>query len=133
MARAVARRVEGYAHDVEIDGEHTVRMDEPQDQGGTDTGPRPTRVLAGSLAACTAITVEMYADRKGWDVGDLRVEVDMEYEGPTPSAFAVTLHLPGGLSEEQLEKLRVIAGKCPVHRVLASEATVTITDRIVPL
>lgn len=132
MPHAVARRVEGYAHDVEIDGEHALRMDEPEEAGGTDTGPRPTRVLAASLAACTAITVEMYADRKGWDLGDLRVEVDMEYDGPAPSAFAVTLHLPGGLSEEQLERLRVIAGKCPVHRVLASETSVTITDRVAP-
>ncbi len=133
MAHAIARRVEGYAHDVEIDGEHVLRMDEPEETGGTNTGPRPTRALAASLAACTAITVEMYADRKGWDLGDLRVEVEMEYEGPVPSVLAVTLHLPGGLGEDQLEKLRVIAGKCPVHKVLASEAKVTITDRVAPL
>jgi putative redox protein len=132
MAHAIARRVEGYAHDVEIDSEHTLRMDEPADHGGTDTGPRPTRVLAASLAACTAITVEMYADRKGWDLGDLRVEVEMDYEGPVPSVFTVTLHLPGGLNEEQLEKLRTIAGKCPVHRALTAEAKVTITDRVAP-
>ena len=128
--RAVARRIEGYAHDVEIDGEHTMRMDEPSDHGGTNTGPRPTRVLAASLAACTAITVEMYADRKGWDVGELQVEVDLEYDGPVPSVFTVTLHLPAGLGEDQLEKLRTIAGKCPVHRALASETEVTITDRV---
>jgi putative redox protein len=134
MPRAVARRVDGYAHDVEIDdGEHTLRIDEPAESGGTDTGPRPTRVLAAALAACTAITVEMYADRKGWDVGKLQVEVETEYEGPVPASFTVTLHLPGGLGEEQLERLRVIAGKCPVHKALASETEVTITDRIAPL
>lgn len=131
-ARAVARRVEGYAHDVEIDGEHTLRLDEPADAGGTNTGPRPTRVLAASLAACTAITMEMYADRKDLDLGDLVVEVDVEYERHAPSAFTVTLHLPDGLNEEQRERLRVIAGKCPVHRVLASETDVKITDRIAP-
>ncbi len=133
MAHAIARRVEGYAHSVEIDGEHVVRMDEPEEAGGTNTGPRPTRVLAASLAACTAITVEMYADRKGLDLGDLQVEVEMEYDGHVPSVFAVTLHLPGGLGSDQLEKLRVIAGKCPVHRALASETKVTITDRVAPL
>jgi putative redox protein len=132
MAKAIARRISGYAHDVEIDGEHTLRLDEPVEEGGTDTGPRPTRVLAASLAACTAITIEMYADRKGWELDDLEVEVDIEYDGPAPSAFTVTLHLPGGLAEEQLERLRVIAGKCPVHRVLTHETDVTITDRVAP-
>jgi putative redox protein len=130
MARAVARRIEGFAHDVEIDGEHAFRVDEPADAGGTDTGPRPTRVLAASLAACTAITVEMYADRKGWDVGELEVCVDVAYDGAVPSEFTVTMKPPDGLDDDQLERLRVIAGKCPVHRVLASETRVTITDRL---
>jgi putative redox protein len=132
-AHAVARRVSGFEHEIEIDGEHTLTMDEPQSEGGTNAGPRPTRVLAASLAACTAITIEMYAGRKEWDVGELLVEVDEEYDGPVPTRFTVTLHLPRGLSKEQLERLRVIAGKCPVHRALASETDVTITDRVVPL
>jgi putative redox protein len=130
---AVARRVSGFQHEIEIDGEHTLTMDEPEGEGGTNAGPRPTRVLAASLAACTAITIEMYADRKEWDVGQLLVEVDVEYDGPVPDQFIVTLHLPGELSEEQLERLRVIAGKCPVHRALASETKVRITDRVAPL
>ena len=133
MARMVARRGEGYAHDVEIDGRHSIVVDEPESAGGTDAGPSPTRVLGASLAACTAITVEMYADRKGWELGDLAVEVEISYEGPVPSAFTVTLRLPGGLSEDQLERLRVIAGKCPVHRALAAETRVMITDRVVPV
>ena len=49
--------------------------------GGTDTGPRPTQLLAASLAGCTAITVEMYAERKGWDVGAIEVDVDVAYDG----------------------------------------------------
>jgi putative redox protein len=89
-------------------------------------------VLAASLAACTAITVEMYAERKEWDVGELEVEVEMDYDGPVPSEFTVTLHLPGGMTEDQLEGLRVIAGKCPVHRALAAETKVRITDRVAP-
>ena len=131
--RAVARRIAGYRHEVDIDGEHTLTTDEPESEGGANTGPRPTRVLAASLAACTATTIEMYANRKGWDVGQLEVEVEIEYDGPVPSQFTVTLHLPGGLTEEQLERLRVIAGKCPVHKVLASETSVAITDRVAPL
>lgn len=130
--RAVARRTAGYAHEVEIDGEHTLTMDEPESAGGANTGPRPTRVLAASLAACTAITVEMYADRKGWDLGQLAVDVEVDYDGPVPTEFTVTLNLPGALGEDQLERLRVIAGKCPVHKALASETRIRITDRVAP-
>ncbi|HEY3552392.1 MAG TPA: OsmC family protein, partial [Solirubrobacterales bacterium] len=67
--RIVARRRQGYAHDVEVDG-HTVRVDEPPEAGGEGSGPRPTTLLGASLAGCIAITVEMYAQRKGWDVGE---------------------------------------------------------------
>jgi putative redox protein len=133
MPRAVATRRSGYTHDVDIDdGAHHVVADEPRERGGADEGATPTRLLGAALAACTAITVEMYADRKGWELGDLRVETDFEYDGEVPARFTVTLHLPSGLSEEQHEKLRVIAGKCPVHRALASETKVTITDRVAP-
>ena len=93
--RVVARRREGYAHDVEIEGGHSLVTDEPESVGGTDTGPSPTRLLATSLAACTAITVEMYANRKGWNVGELEVDVETSYEGPVPTTFDVTVHLPG--------------------------------------
>jgi len=131
--RAIARRRNGrLAHDVDVRG-HSVTADEPEERGGEDEGPSPQELLAVSLASCTAITIEMYADRKKWDVGQLLVEVDVEYDGPVPDQFIVTLHLPGGLSEEQLERLRVIAGKCPVHRALASETKVRITDRVAPL
>jgi putative redox protein len=133
MARAVAARRSGWEHEVVIDDHHRLVMDEPESKGGADAGPSPTRVVGASLAACTAITVEMYAERKGWEVGDLAVEVEMEYDGEVPSEFTVTLHLPGGLSEEQLERLRTIAGRCPVHRALAAETKVSITDRIAPV
>ena len=130
MVTATARRRSGYTHDVEVDG-HTVVIDEPEASGGANQGPSPTRLLAASLAACTAITMEMYADRKGWDVGGIEVEVEMEYgEASAPRAFAVILRLPSGLSEEQVERLKVIAGKCPVHRVLARETEVSIEDRV---
>ena len=132
MARALATRSTGYEHEVVIDDRHRLVVNEPESSGGHDAGPSPTRVLAASLAACTAVTVEMYAARKEWEVGELAVEVEMEYEGPVPSEFTVTLRLPGGLSEEDLERLRLVAGKCPVHRALAAETRVSITDRVVP-
>ena len=68
--RVVARRREatGFTHDVEIDSGHTIVIDEPVEHGGGDLGPSPTRAAAAGLAACTAITCEMYAARKGWTV-----------------------------------------------------------------
>jgi putative redox protein len=128
--RIVARRVEGYAHEVELDGRHDLRVDEPPEAGGNNTGPRPTELLGASLAACIAITVEMYANRKGWDVGELEVDVEMSYEGPVPTSFEVGVKLPGDLDDEQRRRLLVIATKCPVHKVLAGEAHVSVVERL---
>ena len=125
MARVTARRRDGYTHDLDIDG-HEMVIDEPESAGGNNQGPSPVRVLGASLAACTAITVEMYADRKGWDLGALEVDVEITYDGPDPSAFAVTLRPASELDEDQLGRLEVIAAKCPVHKALDGDATVTI-------
>jgi putative redox protein len=128
--KVVARRTEGFAHRVEIDGGHTIVVDEPASTGGTDTGPSPNRLLAASLAACTAVTIEMYAARKEWDIGAVEVEVDVAYEGHVPSSSDVTLRLPTELGDEQRERLLAIASRCPVHRALRSETPVRITDRV---
>jgi putative redox protein len=127
--RIVARRRESFAHDIELAG-HEVRVDEPSAVGGTDTGPRPTQLLGASLAGCIAITVEMYAERKGWDVGEIEVDVEMSYEGPVPTSFEVGLKLPDDLDDEQKRRLLVIATKCPVHKVLAGEAHVNVVERL---
>ena len=127
--RIVARRVQGYAHDVEVDG-HELRVDEPPEAGGEGSGPRPTTLLGASLAGCIAITVEMYAQRKGWDVGAVEVDVEMGYEGVVPVAFEVGLKLPGDLDAEQKRRLLTIATKCPVHKVLAGEARVEVVERL---
>jgi putative redox protein len=126
--RVGAKRRKGYAHGLTV-GHHTLIADEPRDKGGTDAGPSPAQLLALSLASCTAITIEMYANRKDWDVGDLEVEVDYEFgEGEVPSRYDVVLKLREDLSGEQVERLRVIAGKCPVHRALIGD--VEITDQV---
>jgi putative redox protein len=125
--RATARRVDGLVHDVEVDG-HSFKVDEPESEGGTDTGPSPTRLLTASLASCTSMTIVMYADRKGWDVGNIEVSAEYEQQGVgEPASFDVTVQLPSSLSDEQVERIMVIAGKCPVHRTLVGE--VTINDR----
>jgi putative redox protein len=128
--RVVSRRLDGFAHEVDMEGGHTLVVDEPTARGGTDTGPRPTQLLAASLAGCTAITVEMYADRKGWDVGAIEVDVDVAYDGTVPSTYAVALKLPRELNDEQRERLLAVAAKCPVHKVLVGEASVTVAERL---
>ncbi len=130
--RIVARRTEGYAHEVELDGRHDLRVDEPPEAGGTDTGPRPTELLGASLAGCIAITIEMYAGRKGWDVGAVEVDVEISYDGPVPNNFEVGVKLAGELDDEQRQRLMVIATKCPVHKVLAGEARVNVIERLEP-
>jgi putative redox protein len=126
-----ANRMGGYVHDVEIEGgRHRLVVDEPLEAGGTDIGPAPTRLLAAGLASCIAITIEMYAQRKEWDVGAVEVDVDVTYEDFTPSSFAATIRLPPGLSDAQRQQLLVIARKCPVHKVLTAETPVSVSDRL---
>ena len=120
--RATARRDDGmFRHTVQV-RDHQLTVDEPMDAGGHDTGPDPQELLAVSLASCTAITMEMYAARKGWNIG--HVEVDVEYtpaERGCPTKFELVMRLADDVPEEQVERLRVIAAKCPVHRVLDGE------------
>jgi putative redox protein len=128
--RAVARRRDGYAHDVEIEGGHSMVVDEPESAGGTDRGPSPTRLLGAALASCIAITMEMYADRKEWDLLEVEVVVETEIEKVVPVKFDVTLRLPKSLTEDQLDRLKTMAARCPVHKALAHERDVTIVDRV---
>ena len=120
--RATAQQLENLRHDVKVRS-HTITADEPEDHGGHDAGPSPQELLAASLAACTAITVEMYARRKGWNVAGMRV--DCEYSPAArgcPTRFDIVMRIPADLSEDQIERLQVIAAKCPVHRTLEGEA-----------
>jgi putative redox protein len=121
--RATAHRntSRSFTHRVDIRAHH-LTVDEPTDQGGDDEGPGPQELLAASLASCTAITMEMYAKRKGWDIGPVEVQVDYTpAERGCPTRFKLALRLPSTCSEEQVERLQVIAAKCPVHRTLEGE------------
>jgi putative redox protein len=124
MKSTVARRRKGYEHEVEI-REHRLIVDEPEDEGGGDQGPQPTELLAASLATCTAITLEMYANRKEWGLGAVEVAVDYESgASDTPPTFDVRIKLGGALSDEHRDRLLTIAGKCPVHRALKAQEVV---------
>ncbi len=122
---AVARR-EGpnsFKQQIEARG-HRFIADEPEALGGGDEGPTPQELLAASLASCIAVTLEMYAQRKGWELET--VEVHARYaraEPGAPTRFEIALTLPASLTDEQRDRLQVIAGKCPVHRILEGEVT----------
>jgi len=120
--RAVARRNGGkFTQEVTI-RQHELTADEPSDQGGDDEGPSPQELLAASLASCTAITMEMYANRKGWDVGEVTVSVDYEpAQRGSPTRFNMVVRMPKELPEDQRQRLMQIAAKCPVHRTLEGE------------
>jgi putative redox protein len=119
--RAVARQRENFAHDLKI-GRHRLTADEPESSGGDDAGPNPQELLAAALASCTAITMEMYAKRKGWNVDGMEVDVDYTpAERGCATNFKLVMKMPAHLSEEQAERLQTIAAKCPVHRTLEGE------------
>jgi putative redox protein len=129
MRSAVARRREKFETEVEIRG-HRMTVDETVDDGGGDAGPRPTELLAASLASCTTITIVMYADRKGWEVG--AVEVGVNYQTPSVDSgpgFEVNIKIPTDLTDEQRERILAIAGKCPVHKTLTADG-VKIEDNL---
>ena len=121
MKATAQRDGETFKHTVQV-RDHQLTVDEPLIEGGDDAGPDPRELLAVSLASCTAITMEMYAARKGWDIG--HIEVDVEYspaERGCPTKFQLVMRMGDDLPAEQVERLRVIAAKCPVHRVLDGE------------
>jgi putative redox protein len=119
--KATARKTGTLRQSIKI-RDHQLTADEPTDKGGDDTGPSPEELLAASLASCTAITMEMYAKRKGWDVE--AVEVSCDYtpaERGCPTRFNLVMRFPDSLDSEQVQRLRVIAAKCPIHRTLEGE------------
>ena len=120
--RAITRRVDGKLEQSIAIRSHRLTADEPRESGGEDAGPSPQELLAASLASCTAITMEMYADRKGWDVGEIVVDVHYEpAQRGSPTRFTMDMQLPKELPDDQRNRLTQIAAKCPVHRTLEGE------------
>ena len=98
-------------------GSHEVIVDEPIELGGTNKGFAPKGLLMASLASCVAITLRMYVDRKGWAVDKIEVEVNMGIEN-AEDVFLEEITCTGNLTEDQKQRLEVIASKCPVSKIL---------------
>ncbi len=116
-------------------GNHYMRADEPKEYGGQDFGPSPYEFVSAGLSACTAMTIQMYAKRKGWDVKNVEVHtsygknhaqdcMDCEMESAKIDTFERGIRLEGELDEDQLKRILNIANKCPVHKTLHSETQV---------
>jgi len=110
-------------------GVHTLRLDEPLDLGGTDTGATPTEVLLAALGGCESITLRMYAARKGWPLTDVRIRL---HASTVDGAFVIRreVALDGPLDDDQRARLLDIINRCPVHRILNGE--VRVIDEPVP-
>ena len=102
---------------------HTVVSDEAVDVGGEDRGPNPTEMLLGALGACVAMTLKMYAGRKGWELGDLQIDLSGRDES---GVFIVerALHFGAPLTDEQRTRLTEIAGRCPVSRRITGQVEI---------
>ncbi len=111
---------------------HTLLADEPTAEGGLDAGPRPHELLCGALAGCTLITMRMYADRKGWPLDGLSVDVRMERtsaQGAVNTRLLLEVGIEGTLDDAQRERLLQIATRCPVHRTLQHPVHIAIQAR----
>lgn len=100
--------------------------DEPPDHGGTDSGPRPMELLLSALCACTAITLKMYNQRKGYDVGEITVNADLHVEeaseetgGKPRQVVTLNLAFEKPPAPEVAERLLQISKMCPVHKALS--------------
>ena len=121
---------DGFRTTVNVRG-HKWHLDEPLEDGGTDSAPTPGEMMLGALGSCMAITCKLYAERKGWDLQRVEVKVDYErfrgkdypaHEGEDLYVHEVrkALIFHGDLDDKQRQRLYDIAGKCPIHRLLST-------------
>lgn len=105
-------------------GPHRILTDLKPEFGGEDTGPEPHDILAAALAACTTLTVTLYAKRKGYALDEIKVSIKHGQEG---NAYALHRHIEyvGNLLEDEKQRLTEIANKCPVHKTLSGTIQIT--------
>lgn len=121
---------------------HQLFADEPKAAGGENAGPTPYDLLLSALGACTAMTLRLYAGRKGWDLRSVGAELSHQRQhlkdcldctgeepGPYLDRMEIALELEGNLSDSQKERLLEIAGRCPVHRTLQGQPKISVRLR----
>lgn len=108
---------EGY-HVVNSNGDHIWGSDEPKEEGGQNHGPKPTELLLSALTSCKLITMKMYAERKGWVVDGIKIELEILEKGDK-WLVRKSIQFPDNLTQEQQERLKFISFKCPIAKRLA--------------
>lgn len=103
--------------------EFELLADEPTEFGGDNTGATPTELMLAALGACKTITIQMYAERKGWAVEKVSVNLTHDRVEGRPEIVA-HLHLEGNLSDEQRQRLLEIANRCPIHKMLSGSTQI---------
>jgi putative redox protein len=101
-------------------------MDEPESLGGNDLGPDPFTTFLASLAGCTLSTLRMYIDRKGWDIPEIRISTNLaqQTDEELETVISRTISFSGKVSGEQIERLLIIADKCPISKLLKGNITI---------
>jgi putative redox protein len=107
-------------------GQHHLLADEPVTAGGGDVGPTPLGLLASSLAACTAMTLRMYAAHKGWDLATISVEVTYNVDESDYTSIERTISVPPSLSADQRQRLAEIATRTPVTLAIRTPIATTV-------
>jgi putative redox protein len=125
MTRATVTTGPDLPSKVELGSGLTVVFDEMA-AGEDQAGPSSTEAVSAALASCTAVTLNIYATRKVWDLTGLEVNVETDYTGPNPSLFKVSITFPDHFDADQLARLERIATRCPVHRLLTEETAVEV-------
>ncbi|MDT0607127.1 bifunctional alpha/beta hydrolase/OsmC family protein [Croceitalea rosinachiae] len=129
--------IDGFTTQLKV-GNHYLIADEPQSFGGNDYGPSPYELVSAGLSACTVMTIQMYAKRKGWVVDNVEVHTsyskshaedceNCEDNTAKIDTFNREIKFTGDLDDKQIQRLLQIADKCPVHKTLHSETQVITT------
>lgn len=119
-----------YKVEIKTPSGNTLIADEPIEVGGGNKGFSPSELLASALAACTAATLRMYADRKEWDLQEVKLNIDLvQNDGRTKTDITRKIELIGNLSTEQRLRLIAIANACPVHKLLSNPINISTSER----